>query len=157
MPADTIFWIAGLGPDTEALKVEFDDPRIHWLGAIGNNEKERRLAGADVFCVPAVGGESFGVVLLEGMAARTPVVASDIAAFKMVAEGGKSALLFENRDPTALAASLNTTLEGGEMVRARTQAGIRRAEDYSMKAQASSYVSLYEALANGDVPPSGGR
>lgn len=155
MPADTIFWIAGSGPDTEMLKAEFDDPRIQWLGAIGNAEKERRLAGADVFCVPAVGGESFGVVLLEGMAARTPVVASDIAAFSMVAESGKSANLFENRNSAALARALNSTLEGGDEVRARTRAGIQRAQEFSMTRQASAYVSLYEALANGDVPPSG--
>ena len=157
MPADTIFWIAGSGPDTEALKAEFNDSRLQWLGAISDDEKERRLAGADVFCVPAVGGESFGVVLLEGMAARTPVVASNIAAFNMVAQAGKSATLFENRNPPALADALTATLEGGEAVDTRIQAGIHRAQEYSMKVQASSYVSLYEALANGDVPPSSRR
>ena len=156
MPADTVFWIAGHGPDTEQLKLEFDDSRIHWLGAITDVEKERRLAAADVFCVPAIGGESFGVVLLEGMAAQTPVVASDIEAFRTVAEDGRSARLFANRNPASLAEALNETLVGGEEVHLRVANGIERADQFSMKLQASAYRSMYEALANGTVPSSPG-
>ncbi|MFW2380367.1 MAG: glycosyltransferase family 4 protein, partial [Acidimicrobiales bacterium] len=110
LPSETTFWVAGHGPDTEALKDEFRDSRIHWLGAISDDEKQRRLAGADAFCVPAVGGESFGVVLLEGMAARTPVVASDIAAFRFVAQQGACATLFENGSPERLAEALSAAL-----------------------------------------------
>ncbi len=154
MPADTIFWVAGQGPDTDALQREFNDPRIQWLGAIPDSEKERRLASADVFCVPAIGGESFGVVLLEGMAARTPVVASDIDAFRTVAEDGKSACLFANQNPASLATALSETLAGGEAVRHRVAEGIRRADQFSMKVQANTYLAMYEALANGAVPSS---
>ncbi len=154
LPPDTTFWIAGHGPDTETLKSEFHDPRIEWLGAIGDDEKERRLAGADVFCVPAVGGESFGVVLLEGMAARTPVVASDIAAFRFVAQDGACATLFDNRKPKALASALIEALDRGQPIQDRITAGVKRANEYSMKVQASEYAKLYEVLANGDVPPS---
>jgi phosphatidylinositol alpha-mannosyltransferase len=154
LPPDTTFWIAGHGPDTETLKSEFHDPRIEWLGAIGDDEKERRLAGADVFCVPAVGGESFGVVLLEGMAARTPVVASDIAAFRFVAQDGACATLFDNRKSKALASALIEALDRGQPIQDRITAGVKRANEYSMKVQASEYAKLYEVLANGDVPPS---
>ncbi len=153
LPSDTVFWVAGHGPDTSELQGEYPDRRIQWLGAISDDEKERRLAGADVFCVPAVGGESFGVVLLEGMAARTPVVASDIPAFQFVAQDGACATLFENRNPRALAAAIETALAGGELIERRIHAGIARAQTYSMRAQAEVYTGIYEALANGRVPP----
>ncbi|MGI9609845.1 MAG: glycosyltransferase family 4 protein, partial [Acidimicrobiia bacterium] len=153
LPGETTFWIAGQGPDTESLKEEFGDSRIHWLGAVSDDEKQRRLAGADAFCVPAVGGESFGVVLLEGMAARTPVVASDIAAFRFVAQEGACATLFENRSPTRLAEALLVALAGGPEIESKVTAGIERAQEYSMNVQARVYAEIYQALANGEMPP----
>jgi phosphatidylinositol alpha-mannosyltransferase len=153
LPSEITFWVAGHGPDTDRLRAEFADSRIQWLGPIGDGEKARRLAGADVFCVPAVGGESFGVVLLEGMAARTPVVASDIAAFRFVAQEGRCATMFENRNPSDLAASLLAALERGPVVEDRVVAGTQRVAQYSMDVQASRYAQLYTALANRGVPP----
>ncbi|NNE95303.1 MAG: glycosyltransferase family 4 protein [Acidimicrobiales bacterium] len=157
LPSDVVLWVGGHGPDTDALRADFADPRIQWLGAIGDEEKERRLAGADVFCVPAVGGESFGVVLLEGMAAGTPVVASDIEAFRDVTGEGSSATLFENRNAPALAAALDRALEGGPEIDSRRDAGRLRAQQFSMKEQARRYVELYEVLAEGGVPPTPAR
>ena len=61
------------------------DDRIEWLGRITDEERNRRMAGASVFCAPSLGGESFGVVLLEAMAAGTPVVASSISGYAGVA------------------------------------------------------------------------
>ena len=92
-------------------------------------------------------------MLLDGMAARTPVGASDIEAFKTVTQDGRSARLFENRNPSALAEWLTHTLEAGPATDGFIEAGIERAEEFSMRVQAGTYVSLYEALANGDVPP----
>lgn len=147
MPADVTFWIGGQGEDTAALKAEYKaDRRLHWLGAIDDSEKESRLAGADVFCVPATGGESFGVVLLEGMAAGTPVVASDIPAFREVAGAGRSALLFENRNPSALAGALCESLEAGSAVADRVQAGVLRAAEFSMANQAKAYLEVYRGV-----------
>ncbi len=53
-----------------------ESPDIHWLGVISDQEKTRRLVAADLVCAPSLGGESFGMVLLEAMAARAVVVAS---------------------------------------------------------------------------------
>lgn len=147
MPADVTFWIGGEGDETATLRAEYGtDRRLQWLGAIDDREKESRLAGADVFCVPATGGESFGVVLLEGMAARTPVVASDIPAFREVAAAGRSARLFENRSPSALASALCESLEAGPGVADRVRAGVLRAAEFSMATQAKAYLEIYHGV-----------
>ena len=89
LPPDVRLWIASDGPDTEALKAcVAGDTRIEWLGRISDDEKARRLRAADVFCAPSLRGESFGVVLLEAMAAETPVVASDLPGYSNVARSG---------------------------------------------------------------------
>lgn len=141
---DVTFWIAGKGPDTPALQARFgSDERIQWLGAVDDAEKASRLAGVDVFCAPAQGGESFGVVLLEGMAARTAVVASDIPAFRSVTQDGRCATLFENQSSAALAAALRVALERGPAILEQLDAAARRADDNSMAAQAAVYLDMY--------------
>src|SRR5690606_7729803 len=86
LPDELRLWVAGDGPETEELaRRHGDDPRIEWLGRISEEEKLARLRGADVFCAPSLRGESFGIVLLEAMAACTPVVASDLPGYANVA------------------------------------------------------------------------
>ena len=83
-----------------------DDPRIAWLGRISEGDKLARLRGASVFCAPSLHGESFGVVLVEAMAAGTPVVASALDGYRNVATDGVDAVLVPPGDPDALAAAL---------------------------------------------------
>ena len=107
LPSEVNLWIGGQGPETEALKARYrHDQRLHWLGPLSEVEKQRRLRAADVFCVPSLGGESFGLVLLEGMAAGTPVVASDLPAYRVVGREGRDASLFPTGDAHALAKAL---------------------------------------------------
>ena len=68
------------------------------------------MRGADVFCAPSLRGESFGVVLLEAMAAETPVVASDLPGYANVAESGRDALLVPPGAPDQLADALRRLL-----------------------------------------------
>ena len=104
LPPDVRLWVAGDGPDTATLKARFaGDVRIEWLGRVTDAEKAARMQGADVFCAPSLRGESFGVVLLEAMAARTPVVASDLPGYRNVAIADRDALLVPPGDATALA------------------------------------------------------
>ena len=78
-----VLWIAGNGPETEWLRrLHPESEHVRWLGVLTEEEKVRRLAAADVLCAPSLGGESFGMVLLEAMAARTLVVASDIDGYR---------------------------------------------------------------------------
>src|SRR4051812_30273036 len=92
MKTDLRLWIAGEGEETERLRsATRDDDRIEWLGVISEYEKASRLRGADVFCAPSCHGESFGVVLLEAMAAETPIVASDIPGYRRGGPPGRGA------------------------------------------------------------------
>lgn len=147
LPSDVRLWIAGQGPETELLQRRHgDDPRIEWLGPISDDEKRRRLRGAEVFCVPSLGGESFGVVLLEAMAASTPVVASDLSAYRVVAGNGAAAALVPVGDAEALAKAIIDTLSGSVDVAERTARASARAEDCSMSRLADLYLERYRRL-----------
>jgi phosphatidylinositol alpha-mannosyltransferase len=146
---DVRLWIAGEGPETLRLRESTAaDGRIEWLGPIGEIEKRRRLRGADVLCAPSMRGESFGVVLLEGMAAGAAVVAGDIAGYRNVARPDHDALLVPPGDSVALARALQVSLEGGPEVAARVANARQRAAAFSLDALAERYVSLYhQAIA----------
>ena len=92
LPEGVRLWVMSRGPQTEELQRRYQrDTRIEWLGRVSEAEKVARIKGADVLCVPSLHGESFGVVLLEAMAARTPVVASDLPGYRNVARIGDEA------------------------------------------------------------------
>ena len=103
------------------------------------SEKVRYFASADIFCAPNTGQESFGIVLLEAMAAGVPIVASDIHGFKRVVERNVQGILVEPRNPRALAAALYTLArdpdlrhemgEAGRAARAGVQLGPRDRAD----------------------------
>ena len=80
--------------------------RFELLGQVSEADKARMLRSVDVYCAPNTGQESFGVILLEAMAARTPIVASDIDAFRRVLAGGAAGELFPTGDPAGLAGAL---------------------------------------------------
>ena len=142
---DVTLWIASEGPETPKLRAETaGDDRFEWLGTIHEQEKIARLRGAGVLCAPSLHGESFGVILLEGMAAGTPVVASDLLGYRGVARPGLDALLVPPGDPVTLASALSTALERGAVVEAMIESGFERARGFSMAGLAARYVELYE-------------
>ena len=111
-----------------------------------DEQKASLLAGADVFCAPSLHGESFGVVLLEAMAARTPIVASDLDGYRKVARDGADALLVPPGDAAALAAALRRLLEDGAEVRRLTASGESRADEFAMAGLAERYADRYLRL-----------
>jgi phosphatidylinositol alpha-mannosyltransferase len=140
---DADLWVIGDGPEQRALRAK-DAPRVHWLGRVSEEEKQARLRGATVACFPALEGESFGVVLLEAMAAGTAVVASDIDGYRTVSRGDREALLVPPGDADALRGALRLVLDD-EGVRARLVAeGARRADEFSMVHLAERFLPLYE-------------
>ncbi len=102
-------WVAGDGPQTADLRRRHPEAAdLHWLGVLSEDEKLRRLVAADAVGAPSLGGESFGMVLVEAMAARAVVVASDIDGYREAAAG--HALLVPPDDPVALAEGLARAL-----------------------------------------------
>ena len=142
-----VLWVAGDGPDTAVLQRRHPGTdRLQWLGVVGEEEKVRRLVAADVLAAPALGGESFGMVLLEALAARTVVVASDIDGYRDAA-GGRAVLVAPG-DAAVLAAALTGVLDGdlagGRGGRsAWLEAGAGRAARWSMDDLAGRYLALY--------------
>ena len=140
-------WIAGDGPETEALKARHaGDPRLEWLGRIPEEEKLARLRAADVFCAPSLRGESFGVVLLEAMAAGTPVVACDLPGYANVARANRDALLVPVGDDGALAEALRRVFTEPGLADRVVASGSERAAEFSVELLAESYVALYERV-----------
>lgn len=138
-------WVCGQGPLTEALRREHaSDERIEWLGRVSDEELARRLRGADVLVAPALGGESFGLVVAEGLAASTCVVASDIPGYREALGG--AGVLFPPGDAGCLADVL-TELLGEERKRTDLVAkGDARVEEISIDRLAERYLDLYQSV-----------
>jgi phosphatidylinositol alpha-mannosyltransferase len=148
MPAGVRLWVGSDGPETEALRRQVaGDVRIEWLGRLGDREKVERLKAADVFCAPSLSGESFGVVLIEAMAAGTAVVASDLPGYANVARAGRDALLVPPGDAGALAAALRRVLTDPALSAGLVASGEGRAAEFSMARLAETYIGLYERVA----------
>jgi len=148
LPADVRVWVGGEGPQTAALREQYGgDQRISWLGRVSDDEKASLLAGADVFCAPSLHGESFGVVLLEAMAAGTPIVASDLDGYRLVARNGADAVLVPPGEPAALAAALQQVLSDGAEARRLVASGDARAAEFSMTNLAEAYLDRYQRIA----------
>ena len=109
-------------------------------------EKFRRLRTCDVFCAPSLGGESFGVVLIEAMAAGATVVASALAGYRNVATDGVDAVLVEPGDPSLLAGALDRVIRDDGFAGSLRAAGAARAEDFSMIRLADRYLQIYDAI-----------
>jgi len=145
---EVTLWVASNGPDTDRLRAATaNDPRIHWLGRLSDEEKISRLKGADVFCAPSLRGESFGVVLIEAMAAGTCIVASSLDGYRNVATHDRDALLVEPGDEVALADALHLALTDRALVERLVAAGDIRADDFSMVTLARRYAEIYRAVA----------
>ncbi len=140
-----VLWIAGDGPETQRLRARFPDSgRVRWLGVLSDDDVRERLTRAKVLCAPSLGGESFGMVLLEAMAARCRVVASDIPGYREAA--GDHAVLVPPGDAAALAGALDALLAGTGDVRALDaglDAGLDHARARSMDRLAVRYVEVY--------------
>ncbi len=145
LPKNVRLQVAGIGPQTAAFREQTaGDSRIEWLGRINDVEKVQHLARADVFCAPSIEGESFGIVLLEAMAAQVPVVASDLPGYRNVGRNGVDALMVPPNDVDALAAALQRVIDDRTLATALVAAGAERAATFSMLGLAEKYLGLYE-------------
>jgi phosphatidylinositol alpha-mannosyltransferase len=122
---------------------------VTFLGQIDDPDKAAMLRTADVYVAPNTGGESFGIVLAEAMAAGTAVLASDLPAFSRVLDGGRAGVLVPVENPDALGAALARLLaEPGERDRLRLAAtAVVRRYDWSRVAR--DILAVYETVTEG--------
>ena len=147
LPQHFSLWVAadGVGID-ELRKLHDNDQRIVWLGRITETDKLERLSRCTVFCAPSLRGESFGIVLLEAMAAGVPLVTTDIDGYRNVATHEVDALLVEPGSDEQLASAIGRLVGDPVLSKKLVNAGLQRADDFSMQRLANEYVAIYQRL-----------
>lgn len=140
--------VVGRG-DEEKLAEEAGDLAGHlrFLGLVDDAGKASAMRSADVYCAPNTGGESFGIVLVEAMAAGTAVVASDLDAFRRVLDDGAAGRLVPVEDPDALAAALVDVLGDDAARRRYVEAGSGAVQRYDWSVVAQEILRVYETVA----------
>ncbi|MPY78225.1 MAG: glycosyltransferase [Actinophytocola sp.] len=124
--------------------------RIDLLGQVDDETKASALRSVDVYCAPNLGGESFGMILTEAMAAGTPVVASDLDSFRRVLDDGKAGVLTPTGDAAALSATLRSLLGDRDRLAALAAVGTERVAAYDWTLVCDQVLRVYEAAIAAD-------
>ena len=146
-------------PDVEVLVVGRGDEEelaeeagqyagnLRFLGAVDDATKASALRSVDIYCAPNTGGESFGIVLVEAMAAGTAVVASDLDAFRRVLEQGEAGRLVPVEDADALADSLIELLRDDAARQRYVTAAAEAVRRYDWSVVAGEIMRVYETVS----------
>jgi phosphatidylinositol alpha-mannosyltransferase len=124
--------------------------RIVFLGFLTEQEKASLLKSIDIYVAPNIGGESFGIILTEALSAGTPVVASDIPAFRAVLENGDSGLLFKNEDSADLAKVVIGLLRDTQKRKELSVQGKLSSQKYDWQVVAEQIMTVYEMAMAGN-------
>ncbi len=143
--------VAGRGDEEEAVEDASPEVRaaVTFLGVVSEADKARLLRTVDVYVAPNLGGESFGVILVEAMSAGAPVLASDLDAFRRVLDDGRVGVTFPTGDTDALATSLLGLLARPERRAELSQAASTWVRRYDWSTVADELVAVYETVAAG--------
>jgi phosphatidylinositol alpha-mannosyltransferase len=152
--------VVGSGPQEREARRYVLTRRLHgveFLGRVSDDEKAQLYKTADIYVSPATGRESFGIVLLEAMAAGTPIVCSDIHGYKGVVRRGREGLLVPPRKPKSLAAAIGTLLSDAELRRRMSEEGEARAAEFSWERVTAKVDDYYgfvirRLAAQGQLP-----
>jgi phosphatidylinositol alpha-mannosyltransferase len=120
-----------LRPQIEALVADSARRHVHFLGHVPSADLPRWYATGDIFCSPATGNESFGIVLIEAMAAGRALVCSDIPGYRTVVTPGENAICFPPGDVRALARTLANLVDDAARRGRLAEAGRQRALDFA--------------------------
>lgn len=138
--------IVGSGElDSESSRIlgERNPQDVILAGGVSEENKRRYYASADIFCAPATGQESFGIVLLEAMASRTPMVASSIKGFSQVVRDKESALLFTPKDVDDLSKSLATLIKNPSLRKRLSECGWHDVQTYNWPDVSEKILDYY--------------
>jgi phosphatidyl-myo-inositol alpha-mannosyltransferase len=143
--------VAGRGDAEEVLEAVSPAVRdaVTFLGLVDEQDKMRLLHSADVYVAPNLGGESFGIVLVEAMAAGAPVLASDLDAFREVLDDGRVGAFFPTGDVQALGEELCALLDDParrKTLRDDATTWVRR---FDWDTVTSDLLAVYETVAAG--------
>ena len=140
--------VAGPG-DIDEIRKEIPlgcEGHVRFLGRITDEEKARALRSVDVYVAPHIGGESFGIVLVEAMAAQTAVVASDLPAFRRVLQDGLCGRMFPKGDSDALAVALVEVLSDPDERARLVAAGDRRVQEFDWDRVVDEVIAVYDSV-----------
>lgn len=140
--------VAGPG-DVEEQREQIPDGLEHavrFLGRISDEDKVRALRSVDVYIAPHTGGESFGIVLVEAMAAQAAVVASDLPAFRRVLEDGRSGVIFPNQDAGALAEAVIGMLADPGQRAGLVAAADLRVREFDWDRVVDDVIAVYDSI-----------
>ncbi len=141
--------VLGAGnPDEDSYRImsERNLQDVVFLGRVSNEEKARYYKSADIFCSPATGSESFGIVLLEAMAAGKPVVATSIEGYASVMTHGREGLLVPPKKDDALADAISTLLKDPGLRATLGANGRRKANEYRWERVAGQVMDYYNVF-----------
>ncbi|HVH62235.1 MAG TPA: glycosyltransferase family 4 protein [Candidatus Dormibacteraeota bacterium] len=119
-------------------------PNVVMVGFVPDSVKPRYYSTADIFCAPATGAESFGVVLLEALATGLPVVATEVPGYMSVLEPGKDSLTVQPKNWRELGASLVVLARDAELRRRLGDYALQKAQRYSWASVASEVANVYD-------------
>lgn len=138
-------FVAGHGDLEGAARLFGEDKdAVTFLGPISESDKAALLASVDMYLAPNTGGESFGIILIEAMAAGAFVVASDIPAFQAVLASGTFGVHFVNNDPHSLASVVDEWLDRPDERAAIAQRAQEESQRYDWQSVASQVLAAYE-------------
>jgi len=143
--------VAGRGDVEEVAEDLAPEVRaaVTFLGQVSEQDKARLLRTVDVYVAPNLGGESFGIILVEALAAGAPVLASDLDAFRRVLDEGRVGMLFPTGDVPALAGALCGLLDDPDRRAALRAAGSGWVRRYDWDTVASDLIAVYETVKAG--------
>jgi phosphatidylinositol alpha-mannosyltransferase len=139
--------IVGDGPlrgQAESFIARHRLPDVVMAGYVPDSVLPRYYCSADIFCAPATGSESFGIVLLEAMATGLPVVATEVPGYMSVLEAGRDSLTVRPKSWAELGAALVILARDGELRRRMGEFGSVKAQRYSWESVAAQVVEVYE-------------
>lgn len=135
-------------------KIEFPEEikeNIVFLGFVKPDKLPEIYSSSNVFVSPAIGNESFGIVLLEAMASGTPVIASDIQGYQCVINDGIDGILFKQKDSKALADKIIEVLKNKNLQRILIQNGLKKAKKYAWENISREILEFYYEI-NPELP-----